>query len=49
MGSVHGVNISADVIRPIGVSLDKPLSEEESLDLIGFGGDYVKNWKEEIS
>lgn len=37
---VHGVNISADVIRPIGVSLDKPLSEEESLDLIGFGGDY---------
>lgn len=38
--SAYGVNITEEVIRPIGRSLDKPLSEEDSEDLIGFGGDY---------
>lgn len=35
-----GVEITEEVIRPIGCSIDKPLSEDESQDLIGFGGDY---------
>lgn len=35
-----GVQITEEVIRPIGCSIDKPLSEDESQDLIGFGGDY---------
>ena len=36
----YKVNLTEDVIRPIGVSIDKPLSESEDLNLIGFGGDY---------
>lgn len=35
-----GVNIIEEVVRPIGYSIDAPLSEEEDLKLIGFGGDY---------
>jgi hypothetical protein len=35
----HGIHIHHDVIRPIGKSIDIPLSENEN-SLIGFGGDY---------
>ena len=36
----YKVKLTEEVIRPIGVSIDKPLSEKEDLGLIGFGGDY---------
>ena len=36
----YKVKFTEEVIRPIGVSIDKPLSENEDLGLIGFGGDY---------
>ena len=36
----YKVKFTEEVVRPIGVSIDKPLSENEDLGLIGFGGDY---------
>lgn len=36
----RGIDITEDVIRPIGLSINTPLSESENDSLIGFGGDY---------
>jgi hypothetical protein len=34
------IKITEEVVRPIGFSIDNPLSEQESSEMIGFGGDY---------
>jgi hypothetical protein len=39
------IQIEEDVIRPIGYSIDTPLSNEECKELIGFGGDYGQELK----
>ena len=41
-----GVNIIEETINPIGVSIDEPLSEYDTQDMIGFDGSYDVSKKE---